>query len=217
MRFAASAVVAILAALLTGCAAGGQKSAADSSGASSSQAQREVYLAPNGVGFDLITPDGIHVKTNDQYKTSEQRHSASAAIDRYWSSVKDCTLQMVPPGDTLIVQKLLPEFPSHLSIEISDNWQIVEGHVTHRKQQAFPSLRKPGAFITATREEDSLMVEVVPELNGLGRQMAGAVNIWLSGHTDATSTDLSNVCAALPCYRFRYDNAPSQAWENCTD
>ena len=124
---------------------------------------------------------------------------------------------MVPPGDTLIVQKLLPEFPSHLSIEISDNWQIVEGHVTHRKQQAFPSLRKPGAFITATREEDSLMVEVVPELNGLGRQMAGAVNIWLSGHTDATSTDLSNVCAALPCYRFRYDNAPSQAWENCTD
>jgi hypothetical protein len=124
---------------------------------------------------------------------------------------------MVPPGDTMIVQKLLPEFPSHLSIEISNDWQIVEGHVTHRKQQAFPSMRKPGAFITSTREEDSLLVEVVPELNGLSRQMAGAVNIWLSGHTDTTSTDLSNVCAALPCYRFSYDNAPSQAWENCSD
>jgi hypothetical protein len=205
-------------AILAGCSAlaGGRPAVASSASSAPQQSSKEVYLAPNGAGYDLTTPAGIHVKTNGQYKTAEQRHSAGVTIDRYWRDVSNCTLRMVPPSDSSITP-LLSEFPSHLSVEISANWKIVEGHVTHRKQQAFPSTRKPGAFITATREEDSLLVEVVPELNGLSRQMAGEVNVWLSGHTDTTSTDLSNVCVALPCYRFDYNNAPSQAWENCSN
>jgi len=193
---------------------GNPDAGADGASAASRQPR---YLAPGGEGYDLITPAGISVMTNNQYKTGAQRRAAAAAIDKYWREVHKCTLEVVPPGDVTIVRKLLPEFPRHLSIEIASDWKIVEGPVTHRRQQAFPSFRQPGAFVTATREEEALYVKVVPELNGLGRQMAGEMNLWLSGNTNTLPTDLSNVCAALPCYRFAYDNAPSQAWQNCQD
>lgn len=184
--------------------------------AQSAPGEREVYLAPNGAGYDLVTPSGIHVRTNGQYKTAAVQRAAASTIDRYWREVSNCVMQVVPPGDVTIAEKLLPEFPRHLSIEIANNWKIVEGPVTHRKQQAYPSLRRSGVFVTATREEEALSIKVVPELNGLGREMAGEANVWLSGNTNTLPTDLSNVCAAMPCFRFDYDNAPSQAWQNCS-
>src|SRR5712692_5273204 len=75
-------------------------------------APREVYLAPNGAGYDLTTPAGIHVKTNGQYKTDGERHQAAEAIDRYWSDLRKCALQVIGPDDQQIVQRLLPEFPN---------------------------------------------------------------------------------------------------------
>jgi hypothetical protein len=182
-----------------------------------SQSPRQMYLAPTGSGYDLITPDGIHVKTNGQYKTEEQRKSAATAIDRYWRDVRRCALEIVPQSDTQIRDKLIPEFPRHLSIEIADDWRIVEGPVTHHRMQAFPSFRRPGAFATASRTEEALYVKVVPELNGLPRQMAGELNLWLGGNTNTLPNELSNVCADLPCYRFGYNNSPSQAWNDCQE
>jgi hypothetical protein len=179
--------------------------------------ERQVYLSPTGFDADLITPDGIHVKTNGQYKTEAQKHAAAAAIDRYWHEVRSCALQQVPPGDTIVSGTLIPEFPSHLSIEIQKQWQVIEGPVSHRKMQAFPSQVTPGAWVTARREEEALLVEVVPELNGLGRQMAGELNLWLAGNTSALPTDLSNLCASVSCIRFDYDNAPSEAWSTCVN
>jgi hypothetical protein len=214
-----NAFCAGIAVVVAGCAPGagpgGNPEAGPADASSASRQPR--YLAPGGEGYDLITPMGISVRTNDQYKTAAQRRAAAATIDRYWRDVRKCVLEVVPPGDVTIVQKLLPEFPQHLSIEIASDWKIIEGPMTHRRQQAFPSLRQPGAFVTATREEEALYVKVVPELNGLGRQMSGELNLWLSGNTNTLPTDLSNVCVALPCYRFAYDNAPSQAWQDCRD
>ncbi len=176
---------------------------------------RTIYLAPSGAGYDLVTPDGIHVKTNGQYKSEAERKAAGATIDRYWHDVRDCALGEIPSSDTELRDKLLPEFPRHLSIEIAGDWRVVEGPTTHRRMQAFPSLMKPGAWSTASREEDALYIKVVPELSGLPRQMAGEVNLWLGGNTNTLPTELSNLCARLPCYKFTYDNSPSQAWADC--
>jgi len=184
--------------------------------ASARQPTRVTYLAPNDPSYDLVTPDGIHVKTNGQYKTDAGRKAAAATIDRYWHAVRKCALEIVPQGDTELRDKLVPEFARHLSIEIADDWQVIEGPVSHRRQQAFPSLTRPGAWATAHREEDALYIKVVPELNGLGRQMAGELNLWLGGNTNTLPTELSNLCAGVPCYRFAYDNSPSQAWDQCT-
>ena len=174
------------------------------------------YLSPQGFNADLITPAGIHVQTNGQYKTAAVKRSAAAAIDQYWHEVDRCIQGVLSPSDVQF-RKLVPEFPRHLSIEIASDWKIVEGPQSHLKMQAFPSMVRPGAFITARREEEALYIKVVPELNGLARQMAGELNLWVSGHTSAMSSDLSNECADLACIRFDYDNAPSQAWDGCTE
>ncbi|HEY6420315.1 MAG TPA: hypothetical protein VIX59_15065 [Candidatus Binataceae bacterium] len=179
--------------------------------------ERQVYLSPTGFDADLITPDGIHVKTNGQYKTESQKRAAAATIDRYWHEVRSCAVQQLPPGDTMLSGKLIPEFPGHLSIEIANQWHVIEGPVSHRKMQAFPSQVTPGAWVTARREEEALLVEVVPELIGLGRQMAGELNLWLAGNTSALPTDLANLCASVSCIRFDYDNSPSEAFGSCAD
>ena len=176
---------------------------------------RPIYLAPSGAGYDLITPDGIHVKTNGQYPNEAERKAAAGTIDRYWHDVRACALGVIPASDAELRNKLLPEFPLHLSIEVAKDWRVIEGPVTHRRQQAFPSLAKPGAWSTASREENALYVKVVPELNGLSRQMAGELNLWLGGNTNNLPSELSNVCAGLPCYRFDYNNSPSQSWAAC--
>jgi hypothetical protein len=176
-----------------------------------------MYLSPAGFKADLITPDGIHVKTNGQYKTEAQRKAAARAIDRYWDEVQKCAAEVVPPGDVYISKQLIPQFPKHLSIEIANNWQVVEGPATHRKMQAFPSFARPGTWSTARREEEALYVVVVPELNGLGQQMAGELNLWLAGNTSTMAGDLSNTCASIPCIKFAYGNSPSQAWNECVE
>jgi len=177
---------------------------------------RAQYLSPAGFHADLKTPTGINVKTNGQYKTDAQRRAAAAAIDRYWDAVRRCALTIIPPTDTVIRSRLLDQFPQHLSIEIAADWSLVEGRVSKRKMQAFPSLDTPGAYSTSRREEQALYIKVVPELVGLGPQMAGELNLWLGGNTNTLPTELSQVCAPLiPCFRFAYDNSPSEAWEKC--
>jgi len=180
------------------------------------QSARAQYLSPAGFEADLTTPAGIHVKTNGQYKTEAARRAAAVAIDRYWDAVRRCALTVIPPTDTFIRGRLLVQFPQHLSIEIAPDWRIVEGRVSKRKMQAFASLERPGAFSTARREEEAIYIKVVPELVGLGPQMAGEVNLWLGGNTNVLPTELSQVCTPIiPCFRFAYDNAPSEAWEKC--
>jgi hypothetical protein len=182
-------------------------------GASLAHAQ---YLSPEGFDADLITPAGIHVRTNGQYKTPAAMKSAAAAIDEYWREVDKCVNGLLGPAD-IQFRGLVPEFPRHLSIEIASDWKIVVGPQSHRKMQAFPSETRPGAWVTARREEEALYIKVVPELNGLGRQMAGELNLWVAGNTSALQTDLSNECSNPGCFRFNYDNSPSQAWEDCTE
>ena len=167
-------------------------------------------------GFDLTSPSGIRIKTNGQYKTDAVRQSAAQTVDRYWRDLHQCALDVIGPGDKTISDKLLPEFPSHLSIEVARDWKIMPGPVSQVPQQAFPSLTRPGAWVSASRTEEAMYVKVVPELNGLGRQMAGELNLFLSGHTSNMPTDFSNRCTNLPCHRFLYDNSPSQAWSNCS-
>jgi hypothetical protein len=163
---------------------------------------------------DLVTPAGFKVKTNGQYKTEAQTKAAAAAIDRYWTEIRDCSTTALKTSGTADAQPLLAEFPTHLSIEIANTWKVVEGPTTHRRMQAFPSLARPGGWSTARREEDELYILVVPELNGLGPQMAGELNLWLSRQTTLL-TDVASTCSSVPCLRFAYNNTPSQAWNEC--
>jgi len=163
---------------------------------------------------DLVTPAGFKVKTNGQYKTEQQIKAAAAAIDRYWSEIRDCATTALRTSGTADASQLVTEFPTHLSIEIANTWKVVEGPTTHRRMQAFPSLARPGGWSTARREEDELYILVVPELNGLGPQMAGELNLWLSRQTTLL-TDIASTCSSVPCLRFNYNNTPSQAWTEC--
>jgi len=163
---------------------------------------------------DLLTPAGFKVKTNGQYKTEQQMKVAAAAIDRYWSEIQKCATAALQASGTADAQQLLAEFPSHLSIEIANTWKVVEGPTTHRRMQAFPSLARPGGWSTARREEDELYILVVPELNGLGPQMAGELNLWLSRQVTMMSA-IASTCSSVPCLRFNYNNTPSQAWNEC--
>ena len=208
--------VVLIAVIISACATGSNPQSEEAAATEPERAPA-VYLSPAGFDADLITPAGIHVKTNGQYKTEAEKKSAASAIDRYWEEVHRCALRLVPPNDTFLSQRLIPEFPRHLSIEIANNWQVVEGPKTHRKMQAFPSLARPGSWSTARREEEALYVTVVPELNGLGPQMAGELNVWLAGNTSNAAADLSNTCSSVACIKFKYNNAPSQAWSDCVD
>ena len=174
-------------------------------------------LSSSEFAADLVTPTGIRVKTNGQYKTEASRKDAAIAIDRYWGEVRACAVGVEPSSDT-DVSGLIEEFPRHLAVEIANNWKVVEGPVTHRKMQAFPSIAHPGTWSTARREEDTLYIIVVPELNGLGPQMVSELNLWLMKNANVPPTvDLANACASVPCLRFKYDNAPSQMWSECKE
>ena len=48
----------------------------------------------------MVTPLGIRVKTNGQYKTDASRKTAALAIDRYWDEVRTCAAGVEPPSDT---------------------------------------------------------------------------------------------------------------------
>lgn len=179
--------------------------------------KRPLELSPTEFAADLITPAGIRVKTNGQYKTEATRKAAALAIDRYWSEVGTCAASAEPPGDTDI-RDLTDEFPRHLAVEIANNWKVVEGPTTHRRMQAFPSIARPGSWSTARRQEDALYIVVVPELNGLGQQIASELNLWLTKNANVPPTaDLVGACASVACVRFNYNNAPSQAWNECKE
>ncbi len=177
--------------------------------------KRPLELSPSEFAADLITPDGIRVKTNGQYKTEVVRNAAALAIDRYWSEVRSCAAGVERPGDA-DVSYLTDEFPRHLAVEIANNWKVVEGPTTHRRMQAFPSIARPGSWATARRQEDALYIVVVPELNGLGPQMVNELNLWLMTNANVPPTgNLPSACASVACVRFNYNNAPSQTWNEC--
>lgn len=179
--------------------------------------QRPLELSPSEFAADLVTPAGIRVKTNGQYKTEASRNAAALAIDRYWGEVRACAGGVEPPGDT-DVGDLINEFPRHLAVEIANDWKVVEGPTTHRRMQAFPSIAHPGSWSTARRREDELYIVVVPELNGLGPQMVSELNLWLMKNANVPPTaDLASACASVACVRFNYNNAPSQAWNECKE
>jgi hypothetical protein len=178
---------------------------------------RPLELAPSEFAADLVTPLGIRVKTNGQYKTEATRQAAALAIDRYWNEVRTCAIGVEAPGDS-DVRDLIEEFPRHLAVEIANNWKVVQGPTTHRRMQAFPSLAHKGSWSTARRQEDALYIVVVPELNGLGPQMANQLNLWLNKNANVPPTaDLVSACASVPCVRFNYNNAPSQVWNQCKE
>jgi hypothetical protein len=186
-------------------------------GAAAQVGIRSLKLSPSEFAADLITPAGIRVKTNGQYKTEAARTAAALAIDRYWNEVRSCAAGVEPPGDT-DVRSLTEEFPRHLAVEIANNWKVVEGPATHRRMQAFPSIARRGSWSTARRRDDALYIVVVPELGGLGPQMANELNLWLMKNAKVPpAADLVGACASVACVRFNYDNAPSQAWNQCKE
>jgi hypothetical protein len=179
--------------------------------------KRPLELSSSEFAADLVTPAGIRVKTNGQYKTEASRKAAALAIDRYWSEVGACAAGAERPGDT-DVSYLIEEFPRHLAVEIANNWKVVEGPATHHRMQAFPSLEHPGSWSTARRQEDALYIVVVPELNGLGPQMVNELNLWLNRNANVMPTaDLVGACVSVACVRFNYNNTPSQAWNECKE
>ncbi|MGB9379396.1 hypothetical protein [Candidatus Binatus sp.] len=179
--------------------------------------KRPLELSASEFAADLVTPTGIRVKTNGQYKTDASRKAAADAIDRYWGEVRACAVGVEPSSDT-DVSALIEEFPRHLAVEIANNWKLVEGPATHRRTQAFPSIEHPGAWSTARRQEDALYIVVVPELNGLGPQMVNELNLWLMRNANVPPTaDLVGACASVACLRFNYNNLPSQAWNECKE
>jgi len=179
--------------------------------------KRPLELSASEFAADLVTPIGIRVKTNGQYKTEASRKTAALAIDRYWSEVRACAVGVEPSSDN-DVHDLIEEFPRHLAVEIANNWKVVEGPTTHRRMQAFPSIAHPGSWSTARRQEDALYIVVVPELNGLGQQMVNELNLWLNKNANVPPTaDLVSECTSVACVRFNYNNAPSQAWNQCVE
>ncbi len=179
--------------------------------------KRPLELTSSEFAADLVTPTGIRVKTNGQYKTDASKKAAADAIDRYWGEVRACAVGVEPSNDT-DVSGLIEEFPRHLAVEIADNWKVVEGPTTHRRMQAFPSIAHPGSWSTARRQEDALYIVVVPELNGLGPQMVNELNLWLMKNANVPPTaDLVSACASIACFRFNYNNLPSQAWNECKE
>jgi hypothetical protein len=186
-------------------------------GAAAQVGMRPLELSPSEFAADLITPAGIRVKTNGQYKTEAARTAAGLAIDRYWNEVRSCAAGVEPSGDA-DVRSLTQEFPRHLAVEIANNWTVVEGPTTHRRIQAFPSIARRGAWSTARRRDDALYIVVVPELGGLGPQMVNELNLWLMKNAKAPpEADLVGKCASVACVRFNYNNAPSQAWNQCKE
>src|SRR5277367_3523781 len=90
-------------------------------GAPAEVGKRALELSSSEFAADLVTPAGMRVKTNGQYKTEDVRKAATGAIDRYWGEVRACAVGVERPGDT-DVSDLIEEFPRHLAVEIADNW-----------------------------------------------------------------------------------------------
>jgi hypothetical protein len=202
---------------LGGCAPESSNYPESSTGTAAEVGKRPLELSASEFAADLVTPAGIRVKTNGQYKTDASRKAAADAIDRYWGEVRACAVGVEPSSDS-DVSGLIEEFPRHLAVEIANNWKVVEGPATHRRTQAFPSIEHPGAWSTARRREDALYIVVVPELNGLGPQMVNELNLWLMRNANVPpSADLVGACASVACLRFNYNNLPSQAWNECKE
>jgi hypothetical protein len=215
LRYLAMVVLALgMSNVLLGCA---PESTYPENQAGAEVGKRALVLSTSEFAADMVTPLGIRVKTNGQYKTDASRKTVALAIDRYWDEVRKCATGVEPSGDADI-SGLIDEFPRQLAVEIADNWKVVEGPTTHRRMQAFPSLEHKGSWSTARRRPDALYIAVVPELNGLGPQMVNELNVWLNRNASVAPTaDLVTACGSVACVRFAYNNTPSQAWNQCVE
>jgi hypothetical protein len=212
-----AAFTLVMSSVLIGCETQSTYYPLNQTGTPAEVGTRPLMLSNSEFAADMVTPLGIRVKTNGQYKTDASRKTVALAIDRYWKGVRTCAVGAEPPSDT-DVHDLIDEFPRYLAVEIANNWKVVEGPTTHRRMQAFPSIAHPGSWSTARRREDALQIVVVPELNGLGPQMVNELSLWLNKNANVPPTvDLVSACASIACVRFNYDNAPSQAWSQCVE
>jgi hypothetical protein len=220
MRVARLPVVAAIAIAISACGPAYQAPPADESVQFADSVDQSKILSgafPPAFKADLVTPAGISVETNGQYKSEAVRKAAAATIDRYWNLVRQCAVEKFQARDATVADTLIPQFPGRLAVEIAGDWKVVEGPTTHHRMQAFPSRARPGSWSSARRAEDSLYIVVVPELIGLGPQMAGALGQWIAANGHAGGPEVAAGCAAVACIRFDYANAPSQAWDECTD
>src|ERR1700684_3112570 len=64
----------------------------NNTGTSAEVGQRPLELSTSACAADLVTPTGIRVKTNGQYKTDASKKAAAEAIDRYWGEVRACAV-----------------------------------------------------------------------------------------------------------------------------
>ncbi len=216
-RVSMAAVALVMSNVLVACAPQSTYYPENQTGTEAEVGKRALVLSTSEFAADMVTPLGIRVRTNGQYKTDASRKTAALAIDRYWNEVRACAAGVEPSGDTDI-NGLIDEFPRQLAVEIAGNWKVVEGPTTHRRMQAFPSIEHKGSWSTARRRPDALYIVVVPELNGLGPQMVNELNVWLNKNANVTPTaDLVSACGSVACVRFNYNNAPSQAWNQCVE
>src|ERR1700730_10084896 len=126
IRRVSIAVFALIAAnVLIGCETESTYKAQNNTGTAAEVGKRTLELSSSEFAADMVSPTGIRVKTNGQYKTDASKKAAADAIDRYWGEVRACAVGAEPPGDT-DVSGLIEEFPHRLAVEIADNWKVVE-------------------------------------------------------------------------------------------
>ena len=70
----------------------------DETGAPAEVGTRPLQLSPTEFAADLVTPAGIRVKTNGQYKTEATRQAAALAINSCWSEVRACAAGVERPA-----------------------------------------------------------------------------------------------------------------------
>ena len=98
-RFGAYALVAfafMASNALIGCETQSTYYPQNNTGTAAEVGKRPLELSSSEFAADMVTPTGIRVKTNGQYKTDASKKAAADAIDRYWGEVRACAVGVEP-------------------------------------------------------------------------------------------------------------------------
>ncbi|HZC47346.1 MAG TPA: hypothetical protein VE243_12775, partial [Candidatus Acidoferrum sp.] len=115
-RVSIAALVLAVSNVLTACSTQSSYNPLNQTGTPAEVGARPLELSSSEFAADMVTPLGIRVKTNGQYKTEASRKAAALAIDRYWTEVRTCAVGVEPSSDP-DVHDLIDEFPRHLAVE----------------------------------------------------------------------------------------------------